>query len=334
MNKAKITFFTIYTIIIVIIIFSFSSFQVNKAKKRFITLIDATNTKIESINTKIEQLKNSIYHLQLKNNQLSQELLEVSFGKDKILRLVDLLKKYDTYSNNQKIELKRIGKEEDGGYVIPSIALEKSDALLGYGVAGDISFEEEYSSMYNKPSYGFDCTIEGIKITNPLTKFVPECVAPKGFEPLKADGKKYSTLEEELASLGLSNKKVFVKMDIEGAEYNVFTEFLDANFAENITGIVMEIHLNEDISWFAKALLLLENIEKQFYLVNVHGNNCGYELFKSDNTTGQIPKLLQLTFINKNLVERAQLSKDQSHPSEIDTPNCSMKPDDVFEILN
>ena len=53
-------------------------------------MIDATNTKIESINTKIEQLKNSIYHLQLKNNQLSQELLEVSFGKDKILRLVDL----------------------------------------------------------------------------------------------------------------------------------------------------------------------------------------------------------------------------------------------------
>ena len=85
---------------------------------------------------------------------------------------------YDAFSHdNAPIKLVRHGKEYDGGYVVPTIALEKADALMGYGIDTDISFEDEFSRIYQKPSFGFDCGIEGIKTNHELTTFVRQCIA-------------------------------------------------------------------------------------------------------------------------------------------------------------
>ncbi len=77
--------------------------------------------------------------------------------------LVDQLLVYDVYDfDNKKVKLNRHGRAGDGGYVVPELAFEKADVLLGYGIADDISFEESFATIYNKPSFGFDCGVKDI----------------------------------------------------------------------------------------------------------------------------------------------------------------------------
>ena len=70
--------------------------------------------------------------------------------------LVKHLSVYSAYDQNGPLILKRVGRDYDGGYVVAEKSLQKADALLGYGIADDPSFEEAFSNLYKKPSYGFD----------------------------------------------------------------------------------------------------------------------------------------------------------------------------------
>ena len=40
--------------------------------------------------------------------------------------------------------LKRIGRDNDGGYIIPKIIIDKCDGLLSYGINKDWSFELDF----------------------------------------------------------------------------------------------------------------------------------------------------------------------------------------------
>lgn len=246
---------------------------------------------------------------------------------------ISLLRVYDIKNGNNNVNFIRFGKSFDGGYVVPTIALEKTDALLGYGIADDISFEEQFSARYNKPSYGFDCGISAIEIKNELCHFIPECIATdKLLYFNQASSKNISTFNQQLRILNLIGKKLFIKMDIEGAEYEAIPEILQN--AQNITSIVMELHNLNEVLNLEKAMHLLSEINKYFYLVHVHGNNCVRKGFDIKNVQGKLPDLLELTYINKNLVENAKISANQKHPAELDMPNCPNKPDLQFEILN
>ena len=67
---------------------------------------------------------------------------------------IKLLKPQNIFKNK-----KRLGPNEDGGYVLPEFIFEESTALFTYGVGYDTRFEEAYSATYNKPSYLFDHTV-------------------------------------------------------------------------------------------------------------------------------------------------------------------------------
>ena len=64
-------------------------------------------------------------------------------------QLVDHFVVYRAEVGGQAIGLKRIGRDFDGGYVIPEIALQKCSAVLGYGVGGDLSFEEDAAQHFH-----------------------------------------------------------------------------------------------------------------------------------------------------------------------------------------
>lgn len=278
---------------------------------------------------KIDVAKND---LEKKIDYLNQVMLEESVGSKNLEEFVELLKTYKVEDNNGPIELIRIGRDGDGGYLSPIAALKESQALFGYGVKDDISFEENYSEKFNKPSFGFDCSTETIEVKNTLTSFISECLGTDKFLYNPYNSLKISTFNEQIKNLNLDNKKIFIKMDIEGAEYETFSEILKNS--SNITGIVMELHLGREIpDQYNKAITLLSSINKDFYLLNVHGNNCGWESFVTKNSKGKIPKLLELTYINKNLVTNASLAEDQTHPSKLDMPNCKHKQDFNFEII-
>lgn len=249
-------------------------------------------------------------------------------------KLVDLIFVYDIYdANNQKLSIRRHGKKGDGGYVVPEIALQKADALVGYGISNDISFEEEFSNKYHKPSYGFDCSIDHIDIKNESCHFVQECISSTKFlsNTPKSNQLLISSFPEQLHKLRLENKKIFLKMDIEGAEYDAFEDIY--SYAQNITGIVLEIHFNSNISQTIDAIKLITRLDRDFYLAHLNANNCCEDTFTTINSKGKISKVIELTFINKSLVHHAEISTNQSHPLPIDEINCTRRSRFSFEII-
>lgn len=245
-------------------------------------------------------------------------------------QLVQKFLVYKAYDQDGELNFIRHGQEHDGGYVTPIKALEKADILLGYGIADDNSYEDQFSLKYNKPSYGFDCGIEHIKSASPLFTFVSQCIADDKFlyNDYKTNGK-IRSFEQQIKALDLEEKKIFIKMDIEGAEYAAFDSIL--KHSKNITGIVLEVHFRKAEK---DAIELLQKLEKDFILVHVHGNNCCVKRgLKTSNNTGVVPTVVELSYINKNLVTKYELSDNQNHPTKLDQRNVQHSPEAVFEIL-
>ncbi len=247
-------------------------------------------------------------------------------------QLVSLLKIFTTRSQNKNINLIRHGKNYDGGYVVAEKSLAAADVVLGYGIDKDNSFEENFSNQYTKPSYGFDCGIESIESHNKLFTFVKECIASDAFIYKEhTSSKDVSSFDMQISKLGLENKKIFIKMDIEGAEYQAFEDIL--KHQANITGIALEIHFNDQQSTTA-AIKLLTALRRNFVLIHVHGNNCCIKNgIVTKSAYGVIPHVIELSYIHKSLVDEYFIADDQSHPLLIDMPNLEHKADAVFEVI-
>ena len=119
-------------------------------------------------------------------------------------------------------------------------------------------------------------------------------------------------------------------MDIEGAEFDVFDDIL--KHSNNITGIVLEIHFFEDDD-IEKTEKLLHDLNKDFLLVHVHGNNFCEHMFSAKNLKNKAPRALELTYINRNIIDEYEVSNNQKHPTSLDRPNNPNLPDYEFEVL-
>ncbi len=215
--------------------------------------------------------------------------------------------------------------------MLPKILLEKSDVLVSYGIADDIAFESDFSKKYNKESFCFDGGVQSIDTGSPKCHFFSECIGNDKFlyKEQRSSGK-ISSYSEHIKRFYLQNKKIILKMDIEGAEFDVFSDILQ--HSENITGIVLEVHFAEN-DQVLKAYNLLRAINKKFLLVHVHGNNYCQEIFKVGNARNKVPRVLELTYINRNLLDGYKISANQKHPTALDRPNHPYYPDHEFEIF-
>lgn len=160
---------------------------------------------------------------------------------------------------------------------------------------------------------------------------MPQCIGSDAFiYKNQKSSTQVATFSQQLATHNLKGKKIFLKMDIEGAEYDAFEDIY--NHAESITGIAMELHFKQPEETL-KAIRLLAELQKNFILINVHGNNRAKKYFTTKFSKGEVPKVLELSFINKNLVTKHYMAKDQKAPSLLDKPDNPKKPDAQFEIL-
>lgn len=198
-------------------------------------------------------------------------------------------------------------------YIVPDIILEKSDIMLSYGVHNDMSAERIYTEKYKKPSYSFDCGVDKIALPNALCSFESECIGTDEFILSKELGQissgKIHSLGEKLTELHAENKKIFLKMDIAGAESTVIPDIV--KYARQITGISIAIHLDTDRN-IADILKVIDDFDKDFVLVAranhwitpSSGKKCKY-------TQGEISSTIVLTYINKNLLKRWFISNKQ-----------------------
>ena len=117
---------------------------------------------------------------------------------------------------------------------------------------------------------------------------------------------------------------VFVKMDIEGSEYDTLPQFVP--YLDNVNGMVIEFH---NIDKYEKQFLkILDDFENKFYIAHVHGCNFAGLI---ENTN--IPKTLEITFLNKKLVEeKKELSRKKYPIKGLDFPDNVYRKDYVLHF--
>jgi hypothetical protein len=192
---------------------------------------------------------------------------------------------------------------------------ENTNILMSYGIANNISFEMDLIKKFNIKVYAFDCGIKTIK--NNKLNFYPECIANDKFIYNNQKSKKISSYKEQIKRFNIENEKIYIKIDIEGAEYDVFNE--DFNF-NNIQGITIEIHC---LNNYLKSTKLLNLFNKYFVLNHIHGNNYG-KLFKFRKKL--FPTTIELTYVNKIYVKSKKISTE-NYPTLVDAKNCKNKND-------
>jgi hypothetical protein len=209
---------------------------------------------------------------------------------------------------------KRVGKDNDGGYIICDIPNIQYDLLLSAGICNDISFEEQFLDLYpNVPCFAFDGTITTFPSTTKPISFIPKNIGPQ------------TTLSETSLLEYISHgQTIFLKMDIEGAEVPWITS-LPEEAIDRFAQISMEWHnpFYLPIEQYAFARL-----QKTHVLVHFHGNNCR----EFENVEGvKIPYTFECTYIHKKYYTGPILYNQECIPTSLDMPCDSTKPDLVID---
>jgi hypothetical protein len=217
----------------------------------------------------------------------------------------------------------RLGRTNDGGYVLPKQLLHDSECLFSYGINNDITFDEHYIQLTNKKVYGYDHTIEGIHTEYP-SLFTWYKKGLSGTPQEQTDN-----FLNHYKELGISGK-VLLKVDIECYEYEWLENTDIERLADVCSGLVIEFHSVADEHFRNRFIAAIENLNKHFYLCHIHGNNYGgtfnYEGYA-------VPDVLELTFISKAIVKDVQFDT-ATYPTELDSPNYIELKDHYLTFIN
>jgi hypothetical protein len=222
----------------------------------------------------------------------------------------------------------RVGKDNDGGYVIVNLPGEY-DSLISGGISGDISFEQQFLDRFKTSScYAFDGTINALPASDNRITFIKKNLGTNNNDNL-------CNLNDYLNQ----GSNIFMKIDIEGHEFRLFPAILPEYFS-NIKQLVLEIHTPADIQLYpdyfhglgdiqnTHLISLLKLINKTHTLVHFHGNN-GCKLQRFYNII-PLPHVFECTFIRNDFIKEKVLN-DEPFPTVLDMKNVTNMPDYVFD---
>ncbi len=158
----------------------------------------------------------------------------------------------------------RLGKDNDGGYLVNPVDVAATKTLVSFGIADDDSFERDFHALNGCASFAYDGSV-GL-----LENITPDNIVQ-----------------------ALSHDNMFLKCDIEGSEYPVLDEII--RHSGKMTGLVIEFHEMwnhmEEITNFISKLHLR--------LIHFHANTWGY----MKNGKQDIPSVIELSFTSARNIE-------------------------------
>jgi len=162
--------------------------------------------------------------------------------------------------------LKRFGSANDGGYLMCENLIEPLDAAYSYGVGTNDDWGCEMSRRYYVPVHQYDCFDPARPTCNGgAFVFHNECVGDRAAD---RSSHFFDTLENQISKNGDSGRRLIIKMDIEGAEWDSLLAAPNELLA-SIPQIAMEMHGFDN----PKIVEVLRKLNRNFYLVNLHFNN-------------------------------------------------------------
>jgi len=247
----------------------------------------------------------------------------------------------------------RIGRIHDGGYVLSDKIIENTDLLISFGINADWSFEKDFKNKKDVTIHAFDFSVTYSSLIKKLIKYFKRLRFKKVFSQIKAilDFKvffneknkiffhlkgvgnninpDFLTFEQVMniaeRKLEDSNSNIFVKIDIEGSEFDVIPSMKP--YFKQIVGMVVEFHdLDKYSSDFNDIISLLKN---DFHVMHVHGNNNNLPIEGTN-----LPTVIEITFFNKRLVnENDVYLSTKNYPLKgLDYPNTRGKKEMILSF--
>lgn len=226
-------------------------------------------------------------------------------------------------------EKKRVGKNNDGGYVIIELP-DTYDAFISGGIDNDISFEEHFLNLHDSLiCYAFDGSILNLPHHNNRIRFYKKNLG-------EFNNNELTNLHEYIEPYN----DIFMKIDIEGHEFKFMPTLIEKNLMIKIKQLVIEIHSSADIQLYPdyfkglsdidnddKMFDLFNNFNKTHTLVHFHANN-GCKLQQIDGI--DLPHVFELTYIRNDYVSE-KIKNIEPLPTALDMKNSLSKPDYILK---
>jgi hypothetical protein len=218
-------------------------------------------------------------------------------------------------------QLERFGESNDGGYLMCGNLLGGIQSGYSYGISGYDGWGCDVSTKFKVVVHQYDC----FDITEPecprgATQFHAECV---GNRSETAEGRIFDTVENQLARNGDSSKRIVLKMDVEGAEWDSLLSVPDEAL-QRIDEMVVEFHGagDERNGTQEQKRQVVERLKRFFEIGHIHFNN-------ATCTSGVEPFpawAYEVLFVNKRLA-KVDGSQRVVGPHPLDAPNIPSRPD-------
>lgn len=212
--------------------------------------------------------------------------------------------------------LERFGSPNDGGYLLCANLSDGVESAYSYGIGPRDDWGCDVSKRFGVAIQQYDCFDPGRPAcSGGRFAFHDECIA--GSARVES-GKRFDTLEHQIAANGDGGKRLLVKIDVEGAEWESLLATPDA-VLERIDQLPMELHgVNEE-----RFLEAVRKLKRTFYVANLHVNNwsCaeGFDPFPAP--------VFQVLLVNKRIGVVDSSAPSPAPRSMLDAPDNPNGPD-------
>jgi len=163
-------------------------------------------------------------------------------------------------------ELERFGEAHDGGYLLCGNLLDGVEAGYSYGIAGYDKWGCDVSTRLNVTLHQYDCfNTQQPRCPAGDTVFHAECIGPA---PKTEEERPFDTLQNQFAKNGDAKRRVVVKMDVEGAEWEPLLHAPDETL-ERIDQLAIEFHFTDE----ERFVRTVRRLKEFFYVAHLHFNN-------------------------------------------------------------
>lgn len=241
-------------------------------------------------------------------------------------------------------DLHRYGNTGDGGYVLPASGVARCDAVISFGLSDNWTLEEELLRFRPKiVIHAYDHTVGKrffrrrvvrelerlLQLKSTVAKLNDRISAYRSYNAVfsgnsrhfeqqvynRIDAPHDVTIDQVFTRLA-GKTHIFLKMDIEGGEYQVIPQILE--YANRIDLMTIEFHDTDPLrDIFVKQV---KAILGPFEIVHIHANNAG------GGGGDGLPEILEITFLNRKSVT-GRRRRGRLPLAGLDFPNDPTKPE-------
>ena len=192
----------------------------------------------------------------------AEQARRMQAAQARIIRLFEMLQPVALAN----CDLERFGEAHDGGYLMCRNLLSGVQSGYSYGIGGYDKWGCDISTRLKVRLHQYDC----FNTAQPAcpggdTVFHAECVDGRS---RTEEGRFFDTIENQFANNGDRAKRIAMKIDVEGAEWDSFLSAPD-EVLDQIDQMAVEFHGVQDEHYPA----VVQRLKKFFYIAHIHFNN-------------------------------------------------------------